>query len=553
MNSFFTVFLTFFLLSSVSRAQTLDVSSPSEMKRIAFSAKDGVEVFAESANGRWCESIPSLKIFAGDDGVFSPAALTKLMGKVGIVLENDCPAAEQATVDGYVDNSLVYQGAAEKTNNWKPEKGALKVKIRQLQIAAVNGDRDDFTVGEWTPPAGSSRIEAHIDASALEYRIYSKNKSCSILYTTDKPASRVKNWSISVGGNSCAENLIYGRAEVGVFDENGAFVETLDGYFTEGRFTGRKNLNVVLLNRYGAGRAVQNMSYLIDSDTELKIHYVGYMKAPYNPKTKRYAPWQGCAPFTIAAVTENDLLFLEPAVTENILRAAQSYADIFCPSTTKMKFFAATVPQAIAGMDLPENDADDNENLIYSVQMTRKRGEKWTISADKTQNLARIRESERRAEELRENQLMMADYNELLKTDYLGRLAYMAGVDRLDNLPSMLAAARITGKSQRVNLLLRVRQADVTTAAADWPAALLLTETGGLLNRAGWHLVSGNLRPARAEEQRKLPADKAGVLEVTSATPCQAEACSEASDLKTLIRRRFEKPNWQPFGEKGEK
>ena len=69
------------------------------------------------------------------------------------------------------------------------------------------------------------------------------------------------------------------------------------------------------------------------------------MKAPYNPKTKRYAPWQGCSPFTVAAVTENDMLFSEPAVIENILRAAQSYADIFCPSTAAMKFFAVTVPQ----------------------------------------------------------------------------------------------------------------------------------------------------------------------------------------------------------------
>ena len=93
MNSFFRTFLMFFLLSSAARAQTLDVSSPSEMKRIAFSAKDGVEVFAESTDGRWCESIPSLKIFAGDDTVFSESALTKLMGKVGLILENDCPPA----------------------------------------------------------------------------------------------------------------------------------------------------------------------------------------------------------------------------------------------------------------------------------------------------------------------------------------------------------------------------------------------------------------------------------------------------------------------------
>ncbi|HBO59439.1 MAG TPA: hypothetical protein DD624_05985 [Alphaproteobacteria bacterium] len=542
MNSFFKTFSVFFLFPFACFAQ---LQSGSEMKRIAYSAENGVEVFAESMNGHWCESIPNLKIFANDETVFSDETLTKLTGKVGIVLENDCPEAEQIAIDGYVNNSLVYQGAAEKIGKWKPEKGALKVRIRQLQIAAVNGDKNGSRAGGWTPPAGDRRIEAHIDDSALEYRIYSKNKSCSILYTTDKPARRVKSWSISVGGNSCAENLVYGRADVSVFDENGSFVEALDGYFTEGRFTGRKNLNVVLLNRYGAGKNIQNMSYLIDSDNELKIQYVGYMKAPYNSKTKRYAPWQGCSPFTVAAVTENDLLFLEPAVIENILRAAQSYADIFCPSTTEMRFFAATVPQGIAGMDLPENSGEDDENLIYAARLTRKRGRKWVVSADKTQNLARIRESERRAEEMRENQLMTADYNELLKTDYFGRLAYMTGVDHLDNLPLMTAGVRITGKPRRVNLLLRIRQTGTATAIADWPSELPVVETDGLVTQAGWHLIGGNLRLATREEQRKLLSPV--VLEATSSTVCQAEACSEVSDLTTLIRRRFEKPNWQPF------
>lgn len=542
MNSFFKIFSVFFLFSPACLAQ---LQGGTEMKRIAYSAENGVEVFAESMNGQWCENIPNLKIFANDESVFSNEALAKLTGKVGIVLENDCPEAEQIAIDGYVNNSLAYQGAAEKIGKWKPEKGALKVKIRQLQIAAVNGDKNGASADGWTPPAGSRKIEAHIDDSALEYRIYSKNKSCSILYTTDKSAQRVEKWSISVGNNSCSENLIYGRADVSVFDEKGAFVETLDGYFTEGRFTGRKNLNVVLLNRYGAGKNVQNMSYLIDSDNELKIQYVGYMKAPYNSKKKRYAPWQGCSPFTVAAVTENDLLFLEPAVIENILRAAQSYADIFCPSTTEMKFFATTVPQGIAGMDLPEQSRDDDENLIYAARLTRKRGKKWVVSADKTQNLARIRESERRAEEMRENQLMTADYNELLKTDYFGRLAYMTGVDHLDSLPLMSAAVRITGKSLRVNLLLRIRQTGTATAVTDWPSELTVVETDGLVTHAGWHLIGGNLRLATREEQSKHFSPV--VLEATSSTVCQAEACSEVSDLTTLIRRRFEKPNWQPF------
>ncbi len=527
------------------------------MKRIAYSEKEGVEVFAEANSGQWCDDILNLKIFAQEESAFKEKALNALMTKVALVLNNKCPSALQALIDGYSANTLVYQGSASATDNWKPEKGTLKVKIRQLQAAAVNTARskDGFPVKEWAPPAGKQKIVAHIDPqTALEHRIYSKDKSCSILYTTDKTADNVKNWFISVGSNSCSENLIYGRAEVSVFNEKGHLETTLDGYFTEGRFTGRKNLNLVLLNRYGADKNNQILSYLIDSDPELKIHYLGFLKSQRNKKNGGYSPWSGCAPFTIAAVTENEELFLENTVTDNILRTAESFADIFCLGARQMKFFATTVPQGIPGMDLPETKNTDTESaeekLIYAAVLERKPGGKWTIVSDKTQNLARLRENARRAEDLREHQLMMADYNELTKSDYLGRLAYMIGVDKIDNLPAMLTATAITQKPIRVNMLVNVASLGLDKAWAQWPSEFLITQTSGLLNRTGWHIVSGRLRLMTSEEkkQHKKTAPFAeGVLELSSAAACEQEACAEVADLIGLIRKRHEKPNWMPY------
>ncbi len=560
MNSFFKTTTLFFFLTASAGAQTLDIQTSHEMKRIAYSAKAGVEVFAEASEGKWCEDILSLKIFAQDETVFEETALNALMAKVEPVLNNECPSALQAVIDGYSANTLVYQGSASATDKWKTEKGTLKVKIRQLQAAAVNTVRtkDEFPVKEWAPPAGKQKIVAHIDPqTALEYKISSKDKRCSILYTTDKPAKKIKDWFISVGRNSCSENLIYGRAEVSVFNEKGNLETTLDGYFTEGRFTGRKNLNVVLLNRYGAGKNEQNLSYLIDSDLELKIHYLGYLKSTRNKKTGFYSPWSGCSPFIIAAVTENEELFLENTVTDNILRTAESFADIFCQGATQMKFFATTVPQGIAGMDMPETDkknskeaSDTESKLIYAAVLERKPGKKWKIVSDKTQNLARLRENARRTEDLREHQLMMADYNELTKSDYLGRLAYMIGVDRIENLPAMLTATAITQKPVRVNMLVNISSLGIDKAWVNWPDEFLITQTSGLLNRPGWHIVSGNLRlmtPEEKKQNKKTNLFGSGVLELSSAAACEQEVCGEVADLEGLIRRRHEKPNWRPY------
>lgn len=208
-------------------------------------------------------------------------------------------------------------------------------------------------------------------------------------------------------------------------------------------------------------------------------------------------------------------------------------------------------------MDMPETakksseeTADTESRLIYAAVLERKPGKKWKIVSDKTQNLARLRENARRFEDLREHQLMMADYNELTKSDYLGRLAYMIGVDRIDNLPAMLTAAAIMQKPVRVNMLVNISSLGLDKAWAGWPAEFLITQTSGLLSRPGWHIVSGNLRLMTAEERKqnkKTDPLSAGVLELSSAAACEQEACGEVADLVGLIRRRHEKPNWLPY------
>lgn len=523
----------------------------SALTRIAYSANAGVEIFAETASGSWCEEVPGLKLFAAEESAFDTPALTKLMEKTGAVLQKECPRAKQVILDGYSNNTLVYQGSAAKENGWKPEKGLLNVKVVQLQQAAVSSkkaEKSPFSVREWAPV--TRKHLAKIDEkTALEHTIYSKDKRCAILYTSDKPASVLKKWYIEVRDNSCSEKLVYGKAEVLLFNEKKRIESVVRGYFTEGRFTGAKNWNALLLNRYGYNKNLQNISYLIDTDFDLKIYYLGYLESRRNPKTGRYSAWKGCDPFVISAVTENEDLFLQNAVTDNILRTAQSFADVFCPSTKNMKFFATTVPRGIPGMDEPESKKESDGSdlrLIYAVSLKKKSG-KWQPVSDKTQNLARLRELSRRNEEAREHQLMMADYNDLAKSDFLGRLAYMHGFETIDNAPASLLASRVLEKPVHVNLLVNVRSTGKQKSWADWPIDLQITDIDSLIKRTGWHIISGELSPVDAEERDKRGDVFAGRLELSAATACEEDGCAEASDLVTLVRRRHDKPDWTPY------
>ena len=404
---------------------------------------------------------------------------------------------------------------------------------------------------EWTPSV--VKHAAKIDEkTALEHPIYTKDKRCAVLYTSDKPKAVLDKWYINVFDNSCAEKLIYGKAEVALFNEKGRLETTAHGYFTEGRFTGNKNWNALLLNRYGYDKNLQNISYLIDTDFDLKIYYLGYLQSRRNPKTGRYSAWRGCDPFVISAVTENEDLFLQNAVTDNILRTAQSFADVFCPSTTHMKFFATTVPRGIPGMDEPESKKDSGGNdtrLIYTVSLEKKGG-KWHAISDKTQNLARLRELARRNEDAREHQLMLADYNELAKADFLGRLAYMHGFETVDNAMTSLLVARVLDKPLTVNLLVNIHSLGKKKAWADWPIDLQISDSSSLLSRAGWHVVSGELTALPEEERAKRSDSFAGKLDLTAATACEEEGCAEASNLINLVRRRHDKPDWAPYRNK---
>lgn len=547
----------FFLSGNIPSAFALkETSLPAQqLKRIAYSAKEGVEVFADTVGGAWCEDVPGLKLFANEETVFDPAPFKRLMAKIGAVLQKECPRAKQVILDGYSNNTLIYQGTASKENNWLPEKGLLNAKVQQLQQyslqAVSSGTKTPFSVQKWAPRTGKHLAKVD-EKTAFEYPIYSKNKKCAILYTTDKPPERIKKWFIEVNDNSCSEKLIYGKAEVLLYNEKGDLESTVKGYFTEGRFTGTKNWNALLLNRYGYNKNFQNISYLIDTDFDLKIYYLGYLSSIRNPKTGRYSSWKGCSPFTISAVTENEDLFLQPAVTNNILRAAQSFADVFCPEASQMKFFATTVPRGIPGMDEPEKNKkndESNENLIYAVSLKKDKKHKWHLISDETQNLARLRDMNRRKEEEREHQLMMVDYNDLTKADYLGRLAYMHGVDDISNPIEAVLTSKIEQKPLSVSLLVHIANLGKKKAWADWPVDLRIDDATGLLKRTGWHIVSGDIM---AEPARKSPDSFSAFLDLTAASVCDEDVCGEVSDLITLVRRRHDKPNWTPYKRKAD-
>ncbi len=90
-------------------------------RRIAFSERAGVEVFAEESGGDWCREQVSLRVLAKDEAFFSGPGFQRLVRQVGTrVLASECAAAQRAALTGVARSSkkTLFSGHAAKSEDW---------------------------------------------------------------------------------------------------------------------------------------------------------------------------------------------------------------------------------------------------------------------------------------------------------------------------------------------------------------------------------------------------------------------------------------------------
>ncbi len=103
--------------------------------RLAFSKAENIEIFVEHAAGApWCSAKPDLRVVY--HGAPDPAALERLLPKLGALLGQQCPQAEAVTwrsQDGA--GKAVAQGSGSKAGQWRP--GAATAPAAPASVAAA--------------------------------------------------------------------------------------------------------------------------------------------------------------------------------------------------------------------------------------------------------------------------------------------------------------------------------------------------------------------------------------------------------------------------------
>lgn len=309
------------------------------------------------------------------------------------------------------------------------------------------------------------------------------------------------------------------------------------------------------------------LNFMVQSDPKLGIHYVGFLH------NQGYANYGGCRRLYIGAITENENLFINGDSILALIQTAGRYVRRFCPEASQFEFLSNK------SSTLDGEDTEDGSTMLFRATATvdRKAGS-WTYDPDNAENgvlkrkIAQVekekqelqqREAEKVAAEnmevLRKQQeqhkakqdrieqdlMASADYAQLQDASLYQRVAYLHGVDQIDNPATMAAASLIANEAIAATVFVQVTDVEDKHALAEWPSSVDLVGNLKEIRKEGWYVISGSLD---AKEDKM---DAKGLLipsfSVERVTACKKEYCDESKDILGLVRQRYKTPNWTPM------
>jgi hypothetical protein len=509
---------------------------------LAYSKKNSLKVMVDSNGKDWCSKTPTLRIFAKDKVFFNSSTYANLMKKLGKILDKKCPKVLAATIYGYENQnkSLVYQATAESLSGWKPHikrhKSASKKleKTQEKETVTYN----NFSVNGWEPIKLGEKISV-IGKDVFEHILKTEDGKCAIRYGRNRTKKEMNGWHITVRGNPCYNKFLSGKASIQVLTKEGKIDGEGTGYFTDGYFTLEQRWNVPLMTRYAFGKEHQLINFFIDSDYKNKIHYVGYLRSDYKRKYGKYTKWHGCNPFMISAVTENENLFLNDDLIQSTVKKAEKYANLFCPNSQNIHFFATTKPFGVEGVDKPISNKNynwqKNPNLLFEIQIKKNKTGKWAYSLDKAKNAVKTKNILKIAENRKRWKTIKDAYDYLEKLSFIQRLSYLHDGNKIDNLTNIITTSKITKKPIKTTLLINIKKEKSKNFKIAFPNDIFVEKNGFNLEN-GWQIITGKI----------ISNDNKTTLIPEKITKCKKNKCKDGNDILSIVRNKFSDENWSP-------
>jgi len=537
--------------------------SSAESFSLAYSKKLGVEVLADGGQSSWCKSTPQLTLVAEDKVFFEKSTASLLLGKIGKgVVEKKCPQAKLLIVEGKVKNkaSVVWSGQAKKSASWLFEK--TKLAAPQIATNKVAKEKEvvkestkketastakaiptavttnSFSVAGWEPLASPGvKIAAGVNFIPL----YNKSRSCKV--RLNRKLSFRKGVEVYYEQNAdseavCINGFLNGDGSITLYSKSKGYKERrlfhINAWFIEGVAVSGDPLKKPLLERFNLATGEELIAYYLGADVSSKVFFIGELKRNGNE-------WNSCSRVVrVSLITDNEQIFEEEKKDiESLTVAALNNVLAVCPEMKRLDVVAKRTLKA-AGRS--------NKDVFYEVKLRKQGDGTWEpVGRAVNYSLSRLQEKQRQEKiaEYRRWKQANGAYRQIESFDTNARVAFLHGVSRIDN-PLRLFLIK-QGREQEVsgNLFVRVSEVDGDEALTDWPVEIKLTNALDQINEEGWYVLTGSIELEEEQELVRHGFPKA-IVDVSKVTACQEKACGEVKDATSLIRARFDLPEWEP-------
>ena len=530
---------------------------------LAYSKNLGVEVLAEGSKLSWCKTTPKITLVANNKAFFEKTSAPSLLGKIGKgVIEKKCPKATSLSVQGRVKGSpeVIWSGQAKKSAGWLFEKVALAAPViataklvkeeavsnKNVKKAAVSAGKLNsssktgnlFAVAGWQPLASPGM---KVEPEESFKTIFSKSGDCKIRLNLRSYLREDFEGYYEPGKESeavCVNGFLNGKANVGLFSISRGKLkqkQAIKAWFIEGVPVGGKRLNKPLVEGFESPSGRTVVTYYLGSDESMKVHFIGKL-IPALGGNK----WWSCGDTVpMYIITDNEQVFEDELAIEPLMNMALKHVLAVCPKLKRLEVVAKRKIRATGR---------SNKDVFYEVALHKKRSGVREFSQGRAKNFSLNRKQEKQRQEkmaiYRRWQQANGAYRQIENLDKSARVAFLHGVSSIDNPLSVFLTKLGSEQELSADLFVRVSGVDGDNALTDWPVEMKLTNTLDQISEEGWYILTGIVELDEPQDLVRHGFPK-GIIDVSKVTTCQEKACGEANDVTSLIRARFDLPEWE--------
>ncbi|WP_163831781.1 hypothetical protein [Spartinivicinus ruber] len=513
-------------------------------KRVAYSKKFGIEVFALYQGKSWCNPIVNIELKANNPAIFKSPNISAFIKKIGAVLPTECEQAHQLNIQGKDQQNQLHFTAEASTKDqiaWQVtilKTAPTAVEPSQPTVPTAQPDTNTLvaeeakpskktTVAAWQPPKSQPPIK--YSAGAQDFEISTNDWRCKLKINQLNNPREQKLLVLKPQGLGCDENrLAYGQGVANISFYDGRTYEQLKGNFYLGyHFDYTVAINKKFLLHRSRIDKREALSFYLGELPVFDTQLIGVLF-----HTNQGWSFSNGA---VIALTQNKSLFQNTRLIKQFEKAVSAKAAAISHATNNYNLYV---------MDQLELPIKQDSNMMYSAQFT-KQNEQWQTADDTIKNYIAGNINQATQTALSQGSLasrIQQDTKRLKKAALEDRLTYLYDdVDKISNPLLQAAQFFYTQNKLKTFVLVKVNKVG-NPATVDWPYPIELHNTNNI-NKLGWFLVWGEVRgnPNKVSPSGFLIPQ----IFVDKVKACEQEACREYNDVTHLVLERYQMTEWQ--------